>query len=71
MFRLRGKGIKSLRGSSVGDLYCHVVVETPVNLTNKQKELLKELGESFKADKSSKHSPKEKSFFDKVKKFFG
>ena len=71
MFRLRGKGIKSLRGSSVGDLYCHVVVETPVNLTSKQKELLKELGESFKADKSSKHSPKEKSFFDKVKKFFG
>lgn len=71
MFRLRGKGIKSLRGNAVGDLYCHVVVETPVNLTNKQKELLKELGESFKADKNSKHSPKEKSFFDKVKKFFG
>ncbi|OCG06944.1 molecular chaperone DnaJ [Gilliamella sp. wkB178] len=71
MFRLRGKGIKSLRGSAMGDLYCHVVVETPVNLTTKQKELLKELGESFKADKSSKHSPKEKSFFDKVKKFFG
>ncbi|OCG00480.1 molecular chaperone DnaJ [Gilliamella sp. wkB112] len=71
MFRLRGKGIKSLRGSAMGDLYCHVVVETPVNLTNKQKELLKELSESFKADKSSKHSPKEKSFFDKVKKFFG
>ncbi|QYN43014.1 molecular chaperone DnaJ [Gilliamella sp. ESL0443] len=71
MFRLRGKGIKSLRGSTVGDLYCHVVVETPVNLTGKQKELLKELGESFKADKNSKHSPKEKSFFDKVKKFFG
>lgn len=71
VFRLRGKGVKSLRGSSIGDLYCHVVVETPVNLTSKQKELLKELGESFKADKSSKHSPKEKSFFDKVKKFFG
>ncbi|MCX8602122.1 MULTISPECIES: molecular chaperone DnaJ [unclassified Gilliamella] len=71
MFRLRGKGIKSLRGNSVGDLYCHVVVETPVNLTGKQKELLKELGESLKADKNAKHSPKEKSFFDKVKKFFG
>lgn len=71
MFRLRGKGIKSLRGSTVGDLYCHVVVETPVNLTGKQKELLKELGDSFKADKNAKHSPKEKSFFDKVKKFFG
>ena len=71
MFRLRGKGIKSLRGSAVGDLYCHVAVETPVNLTSKQKELLKELGESFKSDKNSKHSPKEKSFLDKVKKFFG
>jgi molecular chaperone DnaJ len=71
MFRLRGKGVKSLRTSSMGDLYCHVVVETPVNLTSKQKDLLKELGESFKADKNSKHSPKEKSFFDKVKKFFG
>ena len=71
MFRLRGKGIKSLRGSAVGDLYCHVAVETPVNLTSKQKELLKELGESFKSDKNSKHSPKEKSFIDKVKKFFG
>ncbi len=70
MFRLRGKGIKSLRGSAMGDLYCHVVVETPVNLTSKQKELLKELGDSFKADTSAKHSPKEKSFFDKVKKFF-
>ncbi|MFQ1017952.1 molecular chaperone DnaJ [Gilliamella sp. BG7] len=71
MFRLRGKGIKSLRGNAIGDLYCHVVVETPVNLTNKQKELLKELGESFKADKNAKHSPKEKNFFDKVKTFFG
>ena len=71
MFRLRGKGIKSLRGSAVGDLYCHVAVETPVNLTSKQKELLKELGESFKSDKNSKHSPKEKGFIDKVKKFFG
>ena len=71
MFRLRGKGIKSLRGSTVGDLYCHVVVETPVNLTGKQKELLKELGDSFKSDKNAKHSPKEKSFLDKVKKFFG
>ncbi|XKM13400.1 molecular chaperone DnaJ [Orbaceae bacterium ac157xtp] len=68
MFRLKGKGIKSLRGATMGDLYCHVVVETPVNLTTKQKELLKEFGESLKG---SKHSPKEKSFFDKVKKFFG
>ena len=71
VFRLKGKGVKSLRGSTIGDLYCHVVVETPVNLTNRQKELLKELADSLKGDKGSKHSPKEKSFFDKVKKFFG
>ncbi|WP_392552425.1 molecular chaperone DnaJ [Orbus wheelerorum] len=71
VFRLKGKGIKSLRGATMGDLYCHVVVETPVNLTNKQKELLKELTESLSGDKNSKHSPKEKNFFDKVKKFFG
>ena len=71
VFRLKGKGVKSLRGSTMGDLYCHVVVETPVNLTNRQKELLKELADSLKGDKGSKHSPKEKSFFDKVKKFFG
>lgn len=62
MFRLRGKGIQSLRGSKMGDLYCHVMVETHVNLTGKQKELLKELGKSFEADKSCKHSSKEKTF---------
>lgn len=71
VFRLKGKGVISLRGGTMGDLYCHVIVETPVNLTSKQKELLKEFGESLKGDKGSKHSPKEKSFFDKVKKFFG
>lgn len=71
MFRLRGKGIKSLRGASMGDLFCHVIVETPVNLTSKQKALLKELQESFALDTNTNHSPKEKNFFDKVKKFFG
>ncbi|MDF7666697.1 molecular chaperone DnaJ [Orbaceae bacterium ESL0727] len=70
-FRLRGKGIKSLRGGTMGDLYCHALVETPVNLTSKQKQLLKELGESLSADKNAKHSPKQKSFLDKMKKFFG
>lgn len=71
VFRLKGKGIKSLRGATMGYLYCHVVVETPINLTSRQKELLKEFDESLKGDKGSKHSPKEKSFFNKVKKFFG
>lgn len=70
VFRLKAKGLKSLRGGVMGDLYCHVVVETPVNLTSKQKELLNELGNSLHGETSAKHSPKEKSFFDKVKKFF-
>lgn len=70
MFRMRGKGVKSVRGGAVGDLMCRVVVETPVKLSERQKELLKELEESFTGDARSKHSPKEKSFLDGVKKFF-
>lgn len=70
MFRMRGKGVKSVRGGAVGDLMCRVVVETPVKLSDRQKELLKELEESFTGDARSKHSPKEKSFLDGVKKFF-
>lgn len=71
ILRLKGKGVKSLRGSTMGDLFCHIVIETPVNLTGRQKKLLEELGESLNGDKGFKHNPKEKSFFDKVKKFFG
>ncbi|WP_392566311.1 molecular chaperone DnaJ [Utexia brackfieldae] len=70
VLRLREKGIRSLRGSAIGDLYCHIILETPVNLTARQKELLTELGETLNSDKGSKHNPKAKSFFDKVKKFF-
>ncbi|WP_018983899.1 molecular chaperone DnaJ [Salinimonas chungwhensis] len=69
MFRLRGKGVKSVRNGMVGDLMCKVVIETPVNLSSKQKELLKELDESMGGAKG-KHSPKEQGFFDGVKKFF-
>jgi molecular chaperone DnaJ len=68
-FRLRGKGIKPLRGSTNGDLMCHVVVETPVKLTERQKELLKELEEINQQD-SGKHSPRSKSWLDKMKDFF-
>jgi molecular chaperone DnaJ len=68
LFRLRGKGVKPVRGHSVGDLMCRVVVETPVNLTSRQKEILKELQESLNG---KKHSPKSKGWFDGVKKFFG
>jgi molecular chaperone DnaJ len=48
----------------------HVVVETPVKLTTRQKELLREFEESTQAD-AGKHSPKNKSWVDKAKDFFG
>ena len=67
-FRLRGKGVKSLRGSSVGDLMCHVVIETPVKLDKKQKELLQAFQKSL--GDGDKHRPKSSSFFDKVRRFF-
>jgi molecular chaperone DnaJ len=66
-FRLRGKGIKGVRSSYPGDLYAHVVVETPVRLTEKQKQLLRELDATLKDDK---HSPQTRSWKDKVKEFF-
>ena len=71
MFRLRGKGVKSVRSGNVGDLMCKVVIETPVNLTSKQKELLQALNDSMgSGDESAKYRPKEKGFFDGVKRFF-
>jgi molecular chaperone DnaJ len=68
-FRLRGKGIKGVRSSYPGDLYCHVAVETPVRLTEHQRKLLKELDESLKKG-GAKHSPSEESWADKLKGFF-
>lgn len=69
VFRLRGKGVRSLHGGGTGDLLCRVVVETPVNLTQEQKNLLRQFDETLKAT-DHKHSPKAKSWFDGVKKFF-
>lgn len=69
MFRLRGKGVKSVRSHAVGDLLCKVVMETPVNLSDKQKELLREFDNTLTGS-SKKHSPKAEGFFDGVKKFF-
>ncbi len=66
-FRLRGKGIRGLRSSYPGDLYAHVVVETPVRLTDRQKELIRELDASL-AD--PKHSPQTRNWMDRVKEFF-
>ena len=71
LFRLRNKGVKPVRGGAVGDLICRVTVETPVKLTERQKELLKELEESMTGDDGKhSHSPKQKSWFDGVKNFF-
>ncbi|WP_019021213.1 MULTISPECIES: molecular chaperone DnaJ [unclassified Thioalkalivibrio] len=68
-FRVSGKGVKSVHGGGVGDLICRVVVETPVNLTKRQKDLLQEFEEETRAG-GTKHSPKEHSFFDGVRSFF-
>ena len=68
VFRLRGKGIKGVRSSYPGDLLCEVVVETPVRLTDRQKELLKELEDINRKD--PRHNPRAKTFMDKVKEFF-
>ena len=68
VFRLRGKGIKGLRSASHGDLMCHVVVETPVRLTERQKELLRELDLINAQD--ARHNPRAKSWMDKVREFF-
>jgi molecular chaperone DnaJ len=68
-FRLRNKGIKPVRGHTPGDLYCHVAVETPVHLTARQKELLREF-EEISQQNSERHNPRAKSFFDRVKEFF-
>jgi molecular chaperone DnaJ len=68
-FRLRGKGIKGVRSDSPGDLFCHVVVETPVNLTDRQKELLREFDTISQGD-AARHNPRSKGWFDKVKEFF-
>ncbi len=68
-FRMRGKGVKPVRGGPVGDLICRIIVETPVKLSSEQRVLLEQFGESMgKAVK--KHSPNEKSWLDGMKKFF-
>ncbi|WP_312303451.1 molecular chaperone DnaJ [Pulveribacter sp.] len=68
-FRLRGKGIKGVRSSYPGDLYCHILVETPVKLTEYQRKLLREFDESLKKG-GAKHSPSTESWTDKLKSFF-
>jgi len=69
LFRLRGKGVVPVRGGAPGDLLCRVVLETPVNLTKRQRELLGELRDTLQAE-GSNQSPRAKSWFEGVKNFF-
>jgi molecular chaperone DnaJ len=68
VFRLKGMGMPSVRGGQSGDLMCRVVVETPVNLTHKQKELLTQFEKTMSSD--NKHSPRSTSWFERAKRFF-
>lgn len=70
VFRLREKGVKSVRSRAKGDLYCRVVVETPVNLTSQQRELLKQFEETFSGEGARRHSPRSSTFIDGVKSFW-
>jgi molecular chaperone DnaJ len=69
LFRLRGKGVKPVRGGSVGDLLCRAVVETPVKLNKEQKALLEQLRESL-GQGGTTQSPRQTSWFEGVKNFF-
>lgn len=69
MFRLRGKGVRNVRTGEVGDLFCRISVETPINLTDKQKSLLQELDRSLQ-ESGARHSPREASWVDKLRSFF-
>ena len=69
MFRLRGKGVKPVRGGPVGDLLCRAVVETPVNLTKEQRILLEEFRTVLLAG-GEKQSPRQTSWYEGVKNFF-
>jgi len=68
LFRLRGKGVKSVRGGSVGDLLSRVVIETPVNLNRKQQEILQGFDDALQKN-DKKHRPKEQGWLDTVKRF--
>ncbi|MBP6749631.1 MAG: molecular chaperone DnaJ [Xanthomonadaceae bacterium] len=70
VFRLREKGVKSVRSRGPGDLYCRVVVETPVNLTAKQRELLEQFEQTFTGENARRHSPRSSTFIDGVKSFW-
>jgi molecular chaperone DnaJ len=70
LFRLRNKGVSPVRGGPSGDLLCRVVVETPVNLTKRQKELLEEFQKTLDGGDGNQHGPRKTSWFEGVKSFF-
>ena len=70
LFRLRNKGVSPVRGGPAGDLLCRVIVETPVNLTKRQKELLEEFQKTLDGSNGTEHGPKKSSWFEGVKSFF-
>ena len=70
VFRLRDKGVQSVRSRRRGDLFCRVVMETPVNLTSEQRELLQKLEASFTGEDARRHSPRSSTFMDGVKGFW-
>ncbi|MCL2872674.1 MAG: molecular chaperone DnaJ [Betaproteobacteria bacterium] len=69
VFRLKEKGIRPVRGQRTGDLFCHVIVETPQKLTARQKELLREF-ETISQEDPGRHNPRAKSWMEKMKAFF-
>jgi molecular chaperone DnaJ len=69
VFRLRGKGVRSVRSSGIGDLYCRVQVETPVKLTEEQKAHIRALDDSLETG-GAKHNPRARTWFDGVRNFF-
>jgi molecular chaperone DnaJ len=69
VFRLRDKGVKPVRGGTRGDLFCRIVIETPVHLSTEQRELVRQLEESLKAH-AARHAPREKGFLEGVRRFF-
>jgi len=70
LFRLRNKGVSPVRGGPSGDLLCRVAVETPVNLTKRQKELLEEFQKTLDGGDGNQHGPRKTSWFEGVKSFF-
>jgi molecular chaperone DnaJ len=69
VFRLRDKGVKPVRGGPRGDLFCRVVIETPVKLSAEQRDFIKKLEDSLRGD-SNRHAPRAQGFFEGVKRFF-